>query len=163
MTLDQLVSLFSAAISFAGLIFVALQLRDTNRQRESEAIVKLYDVNRQLITLAFSHPVLFEVLEDKHIANPLLEKRYLQLWLNQLSLIHAFLKHAVVQLELQDELHRNLVDFLSMANMRKHWKHYGSFYPDSFQQRVNDILVKDGPPKRAAHPGVTRGTHEAKT
>jgi hypothetical protein len=164
MTFDHLVSLVSACTSLAGLIFVAVQLRDSNRQRESEAIVKLYDVNRQLIALAFSHRSFLKILEDQPVADPLLEKRYLQLWLNQLSLIHTFLKHAVVENELKDELHRNLVDFLSMENMRKHWKHYGSFYPDSFQKRVNQILSKQSePPAKAAHHEKTRGTHDAKT
>jgi hypothetical protein len=69
----------------------------------------------------------------------------------------------VVQTELQDELHRNLVDFLSMENMRKHWKHYGSFYPDSFQKRVNGILAEDGPPNKPAHRGAAHASHDAKT
>jgi hypothetical protein len=163
MTFDHLVSLVSACISFAGLIFVALQLRDSNRQRESESIVKLYDINRELLSLAFSHPSLFDVLEDKPIKDHLSEKRYLQLWLNQLSLSHTFLRHAVVQTEYQDELTRNLEDFMSMQNMRKHWQTYGPFYPESFQNRVKGILEKDEPPVAATHPGNTRQPRDSKT
>jgi hypothetical protein len=48
-------------------------------------VVKLYDINRELISFAISHPPLLNVLEDEKIANPLAEKRYLQLWLNQLT------------------------------------------------------------------------------
>ena len=150
MSLDHYVSLFSAGISFVGLLFVAVQLRDATKQRELESLVELYDINRQLMAFGFEHPMLFEILEDRPIANPLWQKRYLQLWLNQLSLSHSFLRHSVVQTELQDELSRNLVDFLGMKLMQQHWQEYGSFYPDSFQQRVNDILKKKEPPK-AAH------------
>ena len=151
MPFDHIVSLVSASMSFIGLIFVAVQLRSSNRQRELESIVKLYDINRQLITLGFSHPALLEVLEDKEITHSLSAKRYLQLWPNQLSLSHSFLKRSVAEPELQDELRRNLVDFMGMKNMQKHWQHYGSFYPTSFQVYVNDILKKDEPPKKAAH------------
>jgi hypothetical protein len=37
-----------------------------------------------------------------------------------------------------------------MKLMQKHWEEFGSFYPDSFQQRVNEILKKKEPHK-AAH------------
>jgi hypothetical protein len=149
MSLESYVGLFSAVISLAGLLLVFWQLRQNAKQRESESLVKLYDINRQLLTLGFSHRELFEVLEDKPIADVLAQKRYLQLWLNQLSLSHSFLRRSVVQPELQDELHRNLVDFLGMKLMQKHWEEYGSFYPDSFQQRVNEILKKKEPPRAA--------------
>lgn len=108
MSFDHIDSFVSACIGFVGLIFVGLQLRDSTRQRESESIVKLYDINRELLSLAFLHPSLFDVLEDKPIKDHLSEKRYLQLWLNQISLSHTFRRHAVVQPELQQEHTRTL-------------------------------------------------------
>ena len=173
MTFDHIVALLTvafagigSAVSSIGLIFVAIQLRDSNRQRETESIVKLYDVNRELITLGFSHPTLFLIMEDEPIADALVQKRYLQLWLNQLSLMHTFLQHAVVRTELQEELHRNLADFLSLENMQRHWTEYGMFYPNSFQKRVNAILekvAKDEPPKQTAHLGGPHAHHDART
>lgn len=163
MTFDHIVSLVSACISFAGLIFVALQLRDSNRQRESESMVKLYDINRQLLTLGFSHRALLKVLEDQPIDDALSEKRYLQLWLNQLSLSHAFLRHSVIQPELKDELRRNMEDFMTMKNMRNHWRIYGAFYPQSFQKAVEEILKKGEPPAKATHHEAAHGHHDANT
>src|ERR1700677_3185174 len=104
MSLDHYVSLFGAGISFFALMFLAVQIRDDTKQREIVSLVELYGINRQLLTLGFSHRALFEVLEDKSIDDTLSQKRYLQLWLNQLSLSHSFLRHSVVQTELQDEL-----------------------------------------------------------
>ncbi len=149
MSFDHWIALISSSISFVGLMFVAVQLRDANRQRETESMVKLYDINRELLSLGFSHPQLLEVLEDKKIADALLEKRYLQLWLNQLSLSHTFLQRSVFKIELQDELHRNLIDFIGMKNMQRHWQQYGSFYPTSFQERVGEILELEPPPAAA--------------
>jgi hypothetical protein len=150
MSSDHWVSVFSTVISFAGLLLVALQIRDSTKQRESDSLVELYDINRQLLSLGFSHPVLLQILEDKKTTDPLMEKRYLQLWLNQLSLSFAYLQRSVAQPELRESLERNLVDFMTMENMRRQWQQYGSFYPASFQKSVNEILEKMEPPATTA-------------
>jgi hypothetical protein len=143
-------SLVQTVSILTGLAVVAIQQRQGRLQRESDSLVKLHDINRELVCFAIAHPALLKVLEDQDIPNHLAQKRYLQMWLNQLSLSHSFLKNSVVQPELQDELRRNLADFMTMENMQKHWHHYGAFYPESFQQRVNDLLKKGEPPA-AAH------------
>jgi hypothetical protein len=149
MSLDHWVAVFSAVISFVGLLLVVLQLRDTTRQRESESLVELFDINRQLLSLGFSHPALFPILEDTKTADPLWEKRYLQLWLNQLSLTYAYLQRSVIQPDLKESLERNLADFMMIENAQRHWQRYGLFYPASFQKYVNGILKKVEPPVTA--------------
>jgi hypothetical protein len=163
MTFDHLVSLFSATISFAGLIFVALQLRDSTRQRRSDSLVKILDINRELISLGFSHPQLFGILADEANANPLWTQRYLQLWLNQFSLVHSYLEHSMLGGEVRGNLLRDISEFMLNANVRKHWEKFGHLYPASFQAYINDILKKDEPPAKAAHPGESRRHHDAKT
>lgn len=150
MSLDHGVALFSAFISFAGLLLVALQLRDSTKQRESESLVELYDINRQLLSLGFSHPSLFQILEDTKTADSLWEKRYLQLWFNQLSLTYTYMLRSVIQPELKESLERNVADFMLMQNAQTHWRRYGTFYPASFQNYVSQILKKIEPPVTAA-------------
>ncbi len=41
MSLDNYISLASALIAFVGLLLVMLQLRDSNRQRQSESLVEI--------------------------------------------------------------------------------------------------------------------------
>jgi hypothetical protein len=151
MSLDNYVAIFSAVVAFAGLLLVALQIRASTRQRESESLVELYDINRQLLSLGFSYHGLFQVLEDKKAADPLAEKRYLQLWFNQLSLTHIYLQRSVVHPELRESMERNLADFMLMENAQRHWRQYGTFYPTSFQRYVNGILKQIEPPVTAAH------------
>jgi hypothetical protein len=151
MTLDHWVALFSTVISFVGLVFVAVQLRDANRQRESDSLVKIYDINRELLSLGFSHPQLFAILNDADNADPVWERRYLQLWLNQLSLIHTYLKRSTIRGELKDSLEQNVGDFMTMNNMRRQWHERGKAYPASFQKLVNDMIEKHEPPPPAAH------------
>jgi hypothetical protein len=162
MTLDQGIALFSATVSFIGLVFVGLQLRDATRQRTSDSLVEILDVNRELITLGFSHPQLFGILDDAKNADPIWEQYYLQLWLNQFSLIHSYLKESVLKGERRENLQRDLSDFMMMANMRRHWQKFGKFYPASFQEYVNEMLKTIEPPTaaQAKHPARN---HEAKT
>ena len=150
MTTDNFVALISTAISFAALLLVVLQLRQTTRQQELSSLVDIYDINRELISLGFSHPQHFAILQDSNVTDPVWERRYLQLWLNQLSLIHSFLKRSVVDEDLSQSLRHNLADFMTLENMRRHWEKNRSFYPVSFQTLVNDILKKGEPPP-AAH------------
>jgi len=150
MSLDHWVAVFSASVSFVGLLLVALQLRDSTRQRELDSLVEVYDINRQLLSLGFSHPQLFTILDDAKNVDPVWERYYLQMWLNQLSLVHTYLQRSVVGGELRESLNRDLADFMIQQNMRRHWQKYGKAYPVSFQKLAND-LIKDNEPPKAAH------------
>ncbi|MDB6025853.1 MAG: hypothetical protein JWM68_2076 [Verrucomicrobiales bacterium] len=154
MPLDQWISLTSAFMSFIGLLFVAVQLHHGIKQRESEALVKILDVNRELLSLGFVYPQLYTVLADAKGVDHAIEKHYLQLWLNQFALIHYYMKRSVVRGELRENLERDIFDMLRMHNMRKHWREFGTFYPSSFKKYVNGILegISEGvePPLTAA-------------
>jgi hypothetical protein len=150
MSLDQIVSICSAAIAFVGLLLVAVQMRGATRQREAESIVKLSDINRELLSLGFDHPALFKILEDTPDADPTTERRYLQLWLNQLLVVHLYLRHSVVDNDLRQSLERSLADFMTLKNMRQHWQHDRASYPDSFQKLVDGIIEKGERPVKAA-------------
>lgn len=134
-----------------GLLLVVVQIRASTRQRESESLVEIYDINRQLLSLGFSHPQLFAILEDAKDVDPVWERFYLQLWLNQLSLIHLYLKRSVFDHELQDFLQREIADFMTLTNVQKHWQQRGAFYPASFKKLVGEIIKKGKPPAVARH------------
>ena len=164
MTLDQCIALFSAGVSFTGLVFVGLQLRSGTKQRTSDSLVKILDTNRELITLGFSHPELFAILAGGTEADPIWIQRYLQLWLNQFSLVHSYIQNAILPREAKENLERDISEFMATPNMRKHWRAFGHLYPVSFQTYIKDVLKKDEPPKEAAHHAAKKhGHHDAKT
>ena len=136
-TLDSL-------LTFAGLVFVAWQMRDANKQSKLESQIRLYDINRELISLGFSKPELFEVLKDEKKADPTMERWYLQLWLNQLSLFHSLKTAGVLQKDYQESVQHDLLDMFGMSNMRRHWQQFERFYPASFRRSVNEILHEAG-------------------
>ena len=152
MTFDNDISLISAVIAFFGLLLVALQIRGNTKQEQLQSMVKIYDINRKLVTLGFSHPELFDVLEDKP-ADAAKARRFLQLWLNLFLLAHSYLKESVFQGELKDTLVRDLSAMMGLKNMRRHWSQNRTFYPQSFQRFVEEIIQKQDrkePPQRTA-------------
>lgn len=136
-TLDNL-------LTFAGLLFVAWQMRDANKQNKLESQIQLQGINRELIAMGFSKPELFEIMHGAKEVDATLERRYLQLWLNQLSLFHSLKVEGVLQKDYEESCERDLRDMLELPNMRRHWQKYGKYYPTSFQKSVNDIIDEVG-------------------
>jgi hypothetical protein len=136
-TLDNL-------LTFVGLLFVAWQMRDATRQRKLETQIRLYDINRELISMGFEKPELFEVLNDAKKVNPTIERRYLQLWLNLLALIFTFHEAGGFKADYRECCEQDLRDTITMPNMRRHWLRYGKYYPASFRKSVDEILREAG-------------------
>lgn len=136
-TLDNL-------LTFVGLLFVAWQMRDGNQQRKIESEIRMYDINRELIAMGFDKPELFEILKDTNKGDSELERWYLQLWLNQLSMFHSLKAAGALQKDYEKSCERDLRDMFEKANMRRHWKKFGKFYPTSFQTAIDAILHEAG-------------------
>jgi hypothetical protein len=131
-TLDNL-------LTFVGLLFVAWQMRDGNNQRKIESQIRLQDINRELISLGFDHPELFEVLKDGGKADATLTRRYLQLWLNQLSLYFALKSAGTLQRDFEESCEQDFRDMFELPNMLDHWNRYGKYYTASFRKAVEAI------------------------
>ena len=144
MTIDQWLSATLDVISLLGFLVVIFQLRDANRQTKLESQVRLYDINRELIAMGFSKPELFQILKDTKTAEPLVERRYLQLWMNQLCLVHSFARSGTFTKEDQESFETDLRDMMAMKNMRRHWKEFEKYYPASFRRYVNHLLHDAG-------------------
>ena len=136
-TLDNL-------LTFAGLLFVAWQMRDANKQSKLESQIRLYDINRDLISLGFSKPELFKILKDEKGVDATLQRRYLQVWLNQLCLVDTFRRSGEFTKDVEESFETDIRDMMLLENMRRHWQTFGKYYPASFQESVNDILNKAG-------------------
>jgi hypothetical protein len=143
-TLDNLLTFAGLILTFAGLIFVALQMREENRQRKIESQIRMHDINRELISMGFDKPELFEILKGTNQTTSEFERRFLQLWLNQLSMFHSLKEAGDMQKEFEESCDRDLRNMFEKANMRRHWEGVGKFYPASFQKAVNAIIAETG-------------------
>lgn len=126
-------------LSFISISLVLVQLNDQMKQRKIDADIRISDINRQLITLGFSHPELFKVLHGEP-ADPVVERRYLQLWFNQFDLIYTYKVRGLFSNEVRESLEHDIRDFLKTENVQGHWRQFHQYYPASFQHFVNSLL-----------------------
>ncbi len=126
--------------SLVSLLLVVLQLRQNTDQRRLESILAIYDVNRQLIGMGFENPVLFKVLNDEPDVDPALERRYLQLWLNQIAIIHHLDSRGLVPAELGEGFKADITGFLALKNMRRHWQRTKRLYPGSLRATLDAMV-----------------------
>lgn len=131
------------AVSFYSFMMGIVQLKELLKQRKLDWVTRIFDVNRQLITLGFSHPELFDILHDLPGADAKLEQHYLQLWLNQAVQIFHTKERGFLEPELSASLEADFRDLLRQENMQRHWRLYRQFYPPSFQAYV-DTLAGSG-------------------
>ena len=136
-TLDNL-------LLFVSVLIVAWQMREATKQSKLDSQIRLQDVNRELISLGFSRPELFEVLKDGKNVDPNAELYYLQLWLNQFCMFDALSRSDNLKPDVRESLEIDFRDMMGMENMRRHWRKFGKFYPASFQTLVNNILNEAG-------------------
>lgn len=144
--LDHWLPYFTALISAVGLLAVFVQLRRGTKQREAQSLVQVFDINRQLITLGFSQPDLFDVLDDATGVDPAREEHYLQLWLNQMWVIHFFLEQSFFPRGVREASFAALEDLAAMGNFRRFWARKRKFYPASFRKMVDDFTKEKEPP-----------------
>jgi hypothetical protein len=150
-SLDTIFTVAGLVLSFIGLRFVAIQIRGANRQQEVanherkiESQIRMHEINRELISMGFDKPELFEVLNDTGKVDHEVERRYLQLWLNQLSMFYSLKTAGDMQKDFAESCDRDLRNMFKKANMRRHWKDVEAYYPVSFQNAVNAIIDETG-------------------
>lgn len=137
---DYLASV-SVVISFISIFLVVFQLQANTDQQKLGSLIHIYDINRQLLSLGFAHTELFEILRDTQDADPLWERRYLQLWLNQMALIHFIQRRGLFQADMGDSLEIDIRDFMAMENMQRHWRLHRQYYPASFQRYIDSVTA----------------------
>ena len=136
---SQYIAAVSLILSFVSISLVLIQLYDNIAQRRIDASIRISDINRQLVSLGFSHPALFAVLHGEP-SDPTVERRYLQLWFNQFLMVYTYQDRGLFKTEHRESLGRDIADFLKLQNVQLHWRAFRQFYPASFQDFVNSLL-----------------------
>lgn len=142
---SDIVAAVSALFSFISLLLVVLQLRQNTEQRRLESVLSIYDVNRHLIALGFENPELFKVLQDGTDIDPTMERRYLQLWLNQIAIIHFLESRGLIAPELGEGFNADIAGFLAMENMQRHWQRHKRLYPASLRAALDALIPTASP------------------
>lgn len=132
----------AVAALIVSVISFFLQFRHTTEQRQIDAEMRVKETNRELITLGFSHPELFKVMDDQP-ASPRLERAYLQLWLNFYEQIFLDRRRGLFSREFFDGLQRDMQEIFSQRNMQRHWHAHKIYYQTPFQTFGNSLLPRE--------------------
>ena len=149
-TLQVLAILVSAGSAFFTLVtavFVLIQVRLFRRQLKFEVLLQIKTINRELLLLGFDRPELFDVINGEGQGTEA-EKRYLQLWLNQIDLIYHAKCSRLLTPEYISALERDIADFFKIDRARQLWREVRHYYPPGLQHyldRVVGVVAFDGP------------------
>src|SRR5437016_6124612 len=86
-TLNLVISGAALFVSLATFLFVVVQVRAYLRQLRFDSLSRILETNRELLVIGFEHPDLLSVLEGEPLQDSRRQKRYLQLWINQMNMM----------------------------------------------------------------------------
>jgi hypothetical protein len=130
------VAIISVVVSFASLLTVFIELRRGRHQRRAEALIQIYDTNRELLTLGFEKPELFDVIGAGDAGH-----RYLQLWLNQIALIVELRSQRLFTRAQWESLESDIGFFAENPRFHEIWPDVRRFYPRAVQDILDAKIV----------------------
>ncbi|GHC12029.1 DUF6082 family protein [Cerasicoccus arenae] len=139
MTLD--VSLEGIA-ALAGFFVLVWELRRGVRQMRFQAVLEIYKTNRELIQLALDDPDLMAVLEGREEVDSTKERRYLQMWLNQMTMVYLGWRNRFLPRSSWEGLRRDIQESSQSPNVRKLWNQLSPYYDEEFQKFMTEMIDK---------------------
>ncbi len=136
---ELVVAYTGQTITFCTVLFLYVQVRLFSRQLKLESLIRLKENNREILALGFDHPELFNVLNGKDV-EPEMEKRYLQLWLNQMDIVWHAQHTGLLFRQDAEALRKDTADFFMLPSMQKHWILVRGYYPSGFQVYIDGII-----------------------
>lgn len=151
MDISGIFAAVSAVVSVVSLLTVFVELRSGRLQRKAESLIQVYDANRELLTLGFDKPELFDVIGTGDYGH-----RYLQLWVNHIALIVELRRQNLFSPTQWKALDNDIGYFVENPKFRLIWPEIRMFYPRPLQ-KILDAKIAIVEKKEAAE----AITHEA--
>ena len=140
--IETVISYSALAVSFISVLLVSIQVKYLRRQLEFDSRLKLTEINRQILTLGFSDPDLFKILNGVPVDQEK-EKRYCQLWVNQMDISWHAQKVGMYDKDFFSGLERDIADTFQLDTMLRHWKIARMYYSEGFRQYIDRIIEKN--------------------
>jgi len=147
-------------VASVGIALTLMQLRLFRRQLKLDALIKIMDSNREIVTLGFEHPMVWAAMAAG--AGPVLaeeaqaRRRYLQLWTNHMQVMWAAWQLGLVSGPEWQAYRQDLGEFLRSPALQEHWDAVARFYPPGFQRLVAELSgvgVREGAARREGGEG----------
>jgi hypothetical protein len=135
-------SLCAFIVSFISIVYVYIQWQAQKRQQRLDFHLKINEINRELIAMAFSDKELLNLLNGQEIQDKEQQKRYIQMWLNQSLFMWLGKQAGVIEDSAWYSLRRDIEKFVNIPSTNNHWWSVSTYYPPEFANFING-LVKD--------------------
>lgn len=144
-----LANLLAVVIATVGIMLTLVQLKLLRRQLKLDALMKVMDSNRQIVSLGFSNKKLWESF---YVQADLLNKdeqesrkRYFQLWLNHMQIMWKSHQSGLFTRAEWTAYQADMGDFLKLPALREHWREAAIFYPQDFRKHINSLISSNSP------------------
>lgn len=131
------ISAFALLVSLISTSVLFFLMRTTSRQTSLDAYCRINDINRTLITIGFEDRELLDLLDGHQINDHQKAQRYLQLWLNQIAIIHASRKLCLIDNNLWNSMFCDASEFFELPIMRDHWSQVRQYYDPELQSLLD--------------------------
>lgn len=141
---SELASLGGLVVALGSILLTLLQVRLLRRQLKLDALIKIMDSNREIVSLGFEHPVLWSAV-DENSATVLageaqIHRRYLQLWINHVQVVWEARRLGLVSRREWEAYRLDILELLRVQALREHWDKVAQFYPAGFQRLVAKLI-----------------------
>ena len=157
--ISEIIAVTSTAVSLASLLIVFWELRAGRKQKKATALIQVYDINRQLMSMGFDKPALFAAIGSDTREDEI-QRRYLQLWLNQIALIVELRNQRLFSSAQWESLETDIAYFVENPRFRRDWPKFRRFYPRHFQAFL-DAKIADVEKTEAAEAPIPGASADA--
>lgn len=138
-------------ISCIAITLTLIQLSLLRRQLHLDALIKIVQSNRELMTMGFEKPALWEFFKGKwetvtDEAAKEQRRRYFQLWLNHMHVIWKAREVGLYDMHEWNCTRDDMADFFRLEPFRAHWHEVQRFYPEPFRREMRELIAF--PPKQ---------------
>ena len=145
----ELANVAGLFVALVGMAFTLAQLVLLRRQLKLDALIRIMDSNRAIVTLGFEHPAVWTVLErtspDPGPTEGSAARRYLQLWVNHMLILWMAWRLGLVSGGEWEAYRLDMTEFLRAPSLRAHWVRVSRFYPRKFQELIAGLCPCDLP------------------
>ena len=139
----ELANLGVLFVALAGIGLTLLQLLLLRRQLKLEALIQITDSTREIVSLGFTHPVVWSVLDGNSATllahEALAQRRYLQLWTNHMQVMWAAWQMGLVSGHQWAAYRLDMAEFFRIKALREHWTKVAHYYPPGFQRLMVEL------------------------
>ena len=134
------ISVCALVVSIISISYVYIQYRGHKRQQHLDFHLRINEINRELIGMAFDNKDLLHLLNGQEIPDKEQQRRYIQMWLNQSLFMWLGKQAGIIDDGAWYSLRRDIETFVNHSTTSNHWWTVASYYPPAFSNFISGLI-----------------------